>query len=344
MKLSLLIILILLFPHLSFNQITSVITTNRDTISTGQEVTFYHKVSYPRGVDLKSLDYTQLDSLESLVEADSLPRPYYAEIEWIGKLENSTSKVLTVDPSWLVSSKNTIEFRDTFSGLFWDIGVYSIPHPKLIMAGDSTQQIIAESPMILVRPPAVVNTDSTQVILPIENIIREETTWRDYKFWIILIGSIWALIMSVIIYNFFIRKKKGNEDLYKKEEVIEPDILALQKLFDLKDKEYWLVGKEKLHQSELTYIIREYLENKFSVPALESTTSGIINSLKKYNFGQDLETDLSEILQIADLVKFAKAVPPEDINRSFIDKGIRFVERTKSFVFDSPEVIEDDDE
>ena len=104
---------------------------------------------------------------------------------------------------------------------------------------------------------------------------------------------------------------------------------AMQKLSQLQQAELWQQGNIKEYQSQLTYIIREYLENRYEINALENTTAQIRKDLKKINLEENLQNDLQNILQVADLVKFAKAKPGASVHEEFMDKAKRFVLQTK---------------
>ena len=101
--------------------------------------------------------------------------------------------------------------------------------------------------------------------------------------------------------------------------------MALKKLNTLEDKELWQKGEVKEYQSELTFIIREYLEKRFHVNALEMTTDEIMRAVP-----EEVNPDnLKNILQIADMVKFAKANPPADIHSRFMDMAYELVRSTQ---------------
>ena len=131
------------------------------------------------------------------------------------------------------------------------------------------------------------------------------------------------------LYNKYI-KKEELEEVVEEEIIIRPaHELAEEKLDELKSLQLWQQGKIKEYQSSLTFIIREYLENRYEVKALESTTQEILKSLAKAGFDKTLNADLSEILTMADLVKFAKARPGESIHESFMHKAYDLIEQTK---------------
>jgi len=113
--------------------------------------------------------------------------------------------------------------------------------------------------------------------------------------------------------------------------------VALEKIQLLRDKELWQQGKIKEYQSELTYIVREYLEERFEIQALESTTVEIVQELKQKDITEDHKAELTDMFRMADMVKFAKATPPVDVQSTLLNKAIQFVEKTKQEVIVEPE-------
>ena len=87
------------------------------------------------------------------------------------------------------------------------------------------------------------------------------------------------------------------------------------KLNELDEKLLWQNNKVKEYYSELTEIVRGYIERELKVPALEKTTDEIIEMLTDFNNAETILTTketikkLKDLLQEADLVKFAKSKP-----------------------------------
>lgn len=90
---------------------------------------------------------------------------------------------------------------------------------------------------------------------------------------------------------------------------------AIERLQKLDEKLLWQNNEVKKYYSELTEIIRSYIEKELKIPALESTTDELIDTLADFNDAKTIETSkdvikkLKELLQEADLVKFAKSKP-----------------------------------
>ncbi len=104
--------------------------------------------------------------------------------------------------------------------------------------------------------------------------------------------------------------------------------VALQRLAQLEAKELWQKGEIKAYQSELTYVLRAYLEDRFSLQALEATTAEICQDFKKH--GLDEDGRMRTVMETADMVKFAKAMPPQNVHAEALDAVRHFVEETRA--------------
>jgi len=215
--------------------------------------------------------------------------------------------------------------------LFWDPGVYKLDAVDFILSDSTTQVLPLEATTIFVRAPQMdIDTTKQIPVNPIKDIIRESRTWKDFLPYILaLLG-----LLALLYFGYWLRNRRQanlNADLEYVEPYIEPHILAMQKLEVLDQEQLWQKGEVKTYQSRLTNIIREYLNGRFAIPALELSTFEITDKLKKDNrFNNTYEQQLVEILNMADLIKFAKAKPPADIHQRYMDTAIHFVNNTKS--------------
>ena len=157
-----------------------------------------------------------------------------------------------------------------------------------------------------------------------------------YILGVILIGA----IIFFILYSIK-RKKKGQPIFVRPEKPKEaPHIIALRELDRIKNEKIWQKDKVKQYYSEVTDTLRRYIEDRYEIPAMEQTTDEILSSFK---FRRDLLkeksfTNLSRILNLADLVKFAKYTPlPDDNNLTLVDAYF-FVNDTKKEEIKKPEL------
>jgi hypothetical protein len=164
--------------------------------------------------------------------------------------------------------------------------------------------------------------------------------------WWIYILIFFALgIAGYFIYQFI--KKRQNQP---KAEVIvfkSPIEKATTLLQQLEIKELWQKGEIKDYYSELTDIARNYIEEEINIPAMESTTSELIDGLrkaakqKKLKLSNETVENLEKVLKQADLVKFAKVKPLDfeiEEDKKRISSSIVIIHKS------IPEVVENNDE
>jgi hypothetical protein len=96
----------------------------------------------------------------------------------------------------------------------------------------------------------------------------------------------------------------------------------------LEDQRLWQQGDHKAYHSKLTDILRGYIEERYQVPALESTTDELIKELRVSSLPTEQRDRLENMLRLADLVKFAKTLPSPQENEQMMAGGIQFVETT----------------
>lgn len=82
--------------------------------------------------------------------------------------------------------------------------------------------------------------------------------------------------------------------------------------------------------------IREYFEDLYRIPALESTSREILYELSRRSVDSELIDKTKAVLQEADMVKFAKFTPTEEQAEKALEKADAFLERAREV--DKPRV------
>ena len=199
--------------------------------------------------------------------------------------------------------KNRLEKRYLLTS--FDSGQYVLPKQLILI---NNKKFFTDS--LLVDVVKVTVDTTKQKMFPIKSIKREPKTFDDYKhlwWWIIPI----LLLLAVALY-FILRKKKEKAAV---EVYIAPLEEAMQRLVALDEKQLLQQNKIKAYYTELTDIVRTYIEKDVSIPALESTTNELIETIIDFNessnlgIAQETIQQLKEVLHGADLVKFAKSKP-----------------------------------
>ncbi|MES2627551.1 MAG: hypothetical protein V4616_01160 [Bacteroidota bacterium] len=147
---------------------------------------------------------------------------------------------------------------------------------------------------------------------------------------VILVGVAILVVIYVLIY---LLRKRRKQQLTEPEAVIDTrtiDEIALDQLEKIRIEQRWNRVVPKVYYSELTDILRSYIEKRFKVLALEQTTAELLKSLRFSECPADERARLKEILSTADLVKFARQQPDEQTALMSIDMAIRFVQHTRT--------------
>ena len=211
-----------------------------------------------------------------------------------------------IDSTRIDTIKNSLIRRYILTG--FDSGAFYIPQQQIFV---KNQAFLTDSLLINIVTIAI---DTAKVKkFPIKSIKKEPYTFDDFRIYIYLILAILAII-GFWIYWFVIRKRKETEDAptYR---TLPPFEEAILRLNELDEKLLWQNNKIKEYYSELTEIVRGYIERELKVPALENTTDEVLAMIKDFKNADSIETSketikkLKDLLQEADLVKFAKSKP-----------------------------------
>jgi len=138
------------------------------------------------------------------------------------------------------------------------------------------------------------------------------------------------LAVSAILIIMMIRRRRMRR-LLSAEPSFRPPAheLAMKRLNELRGRDLIGQGMIKQYYTELSEIIREYLENRYTLFALEQTTDEIVREAEALDLSRELHGRLGELLRACDLVKFAKHRPPQDAHDVFFEDVRGFVDATK---------------
>jgi hypothetical protein len=91
-------------------------------------------------------------------------------------------------------------------------------------------------------------------------------------------------------------------------------------------------GQYKLYYSLLTDNLRRYLQERLEVDAMERTSDELLALLEQAALPEELRGEIGAFLTVADLVKFARAVPDRDHARRAPETGVGLVQRIDRLV------------
>ena len=275
-----------LFSFLSFAQVTSSIDST--SIKIGEQITYKIEV--------------ETDTVNPVIFPEGQT---FMPLEMIESYQPDTIKY---DAKYkLIKKYGLTQF---------DSGKYVIPKQKIIIAGKT----FATDSMLVEVNDIVVDTTKQKLydVKPMIDVKKPSSNWW---LWLLLIIAI-AAIIAFLVYWLVWRKKPLTEE--EKIAQLPPYDRAKLALKQLDETKYLERAEIKEYYSELTFIIRKYLDEKVYDKALESTTDQLIDRLNILQEGNQIELskddikNIEAILKRADLVKFAKSAP--DIELAKLDR------------------------
>jgi hypothetical protein len=209
----------------------------------------------------------------------------------------------------------------------FDSGYFEIPGMEFLFgkSGDSLMYSSkAKSLFLNVYTPEV---DTSQAFKVIKAPFSEPYTFMEIFPWVL--GGI--LIIGLIIFLFwFIKRRKKNQPIFaaKPKPLLPPEVVALEKLETLRLSKVWQQGLIKKYHSQITDIVREYLDRRFNFDAPEMTSEEIIEELKNHKINEEALAKVSSAFKLSDFVKFAKAQPTALENDLSISHCVDFINET----------------
>ncbi len=276
--------------------------------------------------------YTKMDSsaiwigeetsikLEVVQDKDATVNIVIPEKTWTPEVEvKRVSKADTVN-----IKNNRIQINREIIITSFDSGFHAMP-PIVSILGNDT---FATDPLFLKVVPPFVDQAKLE-IKDINDTLRQPRfvifDYIPWYAWVILAVLILVGIGIYIYFKHFRHKVKVVKEFVPK---IPPHIKAIEALRGLKEEKLWQAGQEKEYFTRLIDILREYIDSRFSINAMEMTSSEILNSLRKNKESKLVEANIRKILEVADYVKFAKMHPLPEDNEMAMRNAIDFVELT----------------
>lgn len=222
---------------------------------------------------------------------------------------------------------NRIQIKCDWILQSFDSGVYVLPPLQYVVGKDTFESEQLSLKVLPVNVDTLTNVHDYKNVegVPFHLLDFLPDFIADYWWVYLLIAAI--VVVGLLVYFKWI--KKGRIPLVPQKKIIPPYEEAMQRLEELKGRKLWQAGQEKEYYTILTDILRNYIDRRFSINAMEMTSSQILSILRKNEETKAVNEQLGKILEMADFVKFAKVRPLPDDNEVAYQRAVAFVEETK---------------
>lgn len=257
-----------------------------------------------REVDTTAIKIGEQINFKVIVEADSTANVIFPEGQTFSPMEMVEASEIDT-----VKGKDKFTWSRIYALSQFDSGTYYIPPQRIVI---NTKPFMLDS--IPVTVGGVVVDTTKQKMFDIKPIteVKEQSGFKwIYVLWILIPLA----IIGFVVWWFVFRKKPLTEE--EKIALLPPFERAIQELKNLENSRYILESNYKGYYSELTTIVKRYLEDEVHISAMESTTDELFAKIEMLQASGNIHLDdetirnFRNVLQTADLVKFARSKPAD---------------------------------
>ena len=200
--------------------------------------------------------------------------------------------------------------------------------PLPFVSGDDT--VWSESLMLNVVQPFELDS-ADMAITDIKGIYRAPIWWWGFLRWVLLALAIAGIGVGGYYLITYLQSRMGKreENAVAAEPLRPAEEVALEKLDIIREQKIWQTGQVKEYHTQLTDVVREYIDRRFEVSSAEQTSDETLRAMRPLlNDKKDLYEQLRKMLTLADLVKFAKWTTTPDENEMSLRSAYAFVKET----------------
>lgn len=225
----------------------------------------------------------------------------------------------------LTEGRRVVSRRYMITG--FEPGLQLIPAQPVLYSTGAISDTARSMPLMMrIFEPEV---DTTQAIKPIKPPINTPLTFREIIPWLSLGLGAWLLATLIYALAWIQRQRTRDPEVFTLKPQEPAHIIAFRELDRLKEAKLWERGEIKHFYTRLTEITRSYIERQYGIPAMERTTEEILAAFRRVNTDDTLSEEmLTNLLQMADLVKFAKEDPLPVDNQTHLNNAYLFVQKT----------------
>lgn len=245
-------------------------------------------------------------------------------------------KLITSEPKDI---PNGVLSKYSFVISKYDSGSVKIQPLKIELIDDknNVKEIFTDSLQIEV---STLKVNNTKEFSDVKKPVKIGIDW--FFVFIITLIILLTLIIIYLLYKFYQKRKLLKQGIII-EEKLPPYEVAKNALKALEEQKLWQKGLIKQYHTEITFIIRKYLEDEFNFPALENTSGEILESLKNLNCKAEIIENLREFFENADMVKFAKFSPLPEVNEKMLLQANNLVDNFNTYRLDNIKKIDEVD-
>ena len=235
----------------------------------------------------------------------------------------SNIEVLQSYPRDTIAEGENLKISQRYRLTSFDSGFYEIPPLKFYIRSGQWSDSLESNPMYLLVHSVAVDSTIYDVKSPIHMPVSFLEVFPYVVGGLLLLAAIYFTVR-------YLKRRKRKKGLFTPDRPEDPaHVVALRELDRLREEKLWQHSEFKPYYTRLTDTIRRYMEKRYNIPAMEMTSYEILDNWKQSEKPDtDLSDKLNRLLNLADLVKFAKEKPIASDNEENLDRAYEFVKKT----------------
>ena len=219
-------------------------------------------------------------------------------------------------------------FEQSVTITSFDAGTHQIGGVAVKIDINGQSALLAPADSLILRVAYVAEADTTKCEMKADaGYIKEPLT-----FWEIVRWAIYALLLAAAAFAviWIIKRRKEHKPIVvlPGAKPVPADRKALNELESLRRKELWQKGRIKKYYTDMTDIVRRFLRNMYGISAAEMTTRQTLRAFHGIgDWSEDSEALLRQLLNKADMVKFAKSQPEAYEHDQAMQYAVDFVRK-----------------
>ncbi len=300
---------------------------SRDTITIGDQVVWRALFTVPERAKVGIAPYASILNSTTAGDTTGGVAPYNLG-EKIDLLRDFTLDTLSVKEGMREIEANILLTS-------YDSGSYKLPQPLVVVQHapelGGSDEVVTRMDTLRFDMPSLnvlsvpVDTANFQ-IREIKGQMRYPLTFGEVFPWVLL--GLFVIVVIYLITRYIIYRRQNKDFFGRSLHKDPPHIVALRRLEKLRGEKLWQNGKEKQFYTGVTETLRTYIEARYSVSAMEKTSSEIMEELKDKEIEEKIYGRLEDLFKLSDLVKFAKYSPGIEENEEVIPTAVSFVNST----------------
>lgn len=236
------------------------------------------------------------------------------------EMDLSPFEIKSVRPLAVVSEKGIVQENFEVIATSFKLGELKVPPIRILYKDAAGNSSTVLTPSILIRVNGVIpvsggfasgGKDSKLDIKPIKNVV----SLRSALLGRLILAALAGVLAVVLTVKVILRRRK--------KQPVDPEFYlpaherAVLELGRLRKKDLIAAGKTKEHYSELSAILKRYLDRRYQAQTADLTTAETVELLTRKDTELFACDAVKTVLEGSDLVKFANWVPPSVLAEEF---------------------------